>query len=193
MGIREDIEALVHPIKTKIANAITRAVVSRVDDSLGIQSVQIGALADEDIDDGERFQEYGFTSVPVEGAEAVAIFPNGDRAHPLVIAVDDRRYRITGLAAGEVAIYNDQGASVTLKANGDIVCVPSGSGRIKLGSASSSDPVALKSDVETLRGELNSHTHTTTATVSTGSPGVLTAPDQAPFTAPVGSSKANSE
>jgi phage gp45-like len=48
-------------------------------------------------------------------AEAVVLFVGGLRDHPLVVSVDDRRYRKTGLAAGEVALYNHQSVYLLLK------------------------------------------------------------------------------
>jgi len=105
---------------TRLANSIARAVVQRVDDSTRMQLVQLGVLAGEDVDDAEHFQPYGFKSVPLAGAEAVVLFPNGDRAHPLVVVVDDRRNRPDTWQAGEAGLYNDAGAIVRLKANGDI-------------------------------------------------------------------------
>ncbi|WP_431477838.1 phage baseplate assembly protein domain-containing protein [Massilia eburnea] len=56
----------------------------------------------------------GFTSVPKPGAEGVVVFVGGNRDHGLVIAVEDRRFRLKGLASGEVAIYDDQGQKVHL-------------------------------------------------------------------------------
>jgi phage gp45-like len=53
--------------------------------------------------------------VPLAGAEAAVLFVGGIRDHALVVAVDDRRYRKTGLQPGEVALYTDQGAYVLLK------------------------------------------------------------------------------
>ena len=66
----------------------------------------------------ERFQEYGFTSVPHAGAEVVAIHPGGNRDHAIVITAGDRRYRLTGLAGGEMAIHDDQGQKVHIKRDG---------------------------------------------------------------------------
>lgn len=145
------IEQLLDPIRTQVANVVARAVVSRVDDSKMLQNAQIGALDSEELDDCERFQQYGFSSVPIAGAEAVAVFPSGDRGHPLIVAVDDRRYRVSGLEAGEVAIYNNTGAKVVITKDGDIVATPASGRTIKLGSSTSSDPVALKSELDALK------------------------------------------
>jgi phage gp45-like len=68
---------LVKPLATRIANMVARALVKNVDDSLKVQILQLGVLADETREGVERIQNYGFTSVPLEGAEAVALFVGG--------------------------------------------------------------------------------------------------------------------
>ena len=113
------INKMLAPLRTRIANMIARAVVSRVDDSKKIQIVQL-SMGDEVHDDIERVQNYGFTSVPQEGAEAAVIFVGGGRDHGLAVAVDDRRYRVKGLQAGEVAVYTDQGDKIVIKRGGTI-------------------------------------------------------------------------
>ncbi len=72
--------------------------------------------SDETITDREYFQHYGFTSRPLEGAEAI-IIKEGN--HFLMIASDDRRYRI-GLQAGEVCLYTDEGDSIRFKRGKEI-------------------------------------------------------------------------
>lgn len=68
----------------------------------------------QDIDDREYLQHYGYTSRPLEGAEAVII---RDGNHIVMIASDDRRYRIK-LEAGEVALYDDLNQKVHLTRTG---------------------------------------------------------------------------
>lgn len=109
-----------NPLLTRIANVVARVVLRRVDDSKKMQVVQLTALEGETRGDIERVQNYGFTSVPLAGAEAVTLFPGGSREHGVVIAADDRRYRLTGLQAGEVAIYTDQGDKVVIERGGTI-------------------------------------------------------------------------
>ncbi|OLY66106.1 baseplate assembly protein, partial [Citrobacter braakii] len=69
----------------------------------------------------EHLEPYGFTSRAQAGAEAVVLFPDGDRSHAVAITVSDRRYRMKGLKTGEVALYDDQGQSVTLTRAGIVV------------------------------------------------------------------------
>lgn len=84
-----------------------------------IQAVYEGAIkrftasgrSDETITNREYFQHYGFTSRPLAGAEAVII---NEGNHFLMIASDDRRYRIA-LENGEVALYTDEGDRIHLK------------------------------------------------------------------------------
>ena len=82
---------------------------------------QIGIQADVGRDQVERFQQYGVTSVPHAGAECVTLSVGGNTDHPVVINVDDRRYRMRGLKTGEMAIYDDQGMSVHLTRGGIVI------------------------------------------------------------------------
>lgn len=116
---------LLRPLWQRMALMVGRAVLRLVDDGPGIQSVQVELLADEVRAEVERFQEYGFTSVPFPGAEVAAVAVGGSRDHLIVVAVDDRRYRMKGLQAGEVAIYTDEGDFVHLK-RGGVIAVHAG-------------------------------------------------------------------
>ena len=102
------------PLEGRIRLMIGRAVISLVDDAATAQTLQIELLADEVQDGVERFQEYGFTSRPHPGAEAVFGCVGGLRSHPIVLAVEDRRFRLTGLEDGEVALYDDLGNVIKL-------------------------------------------------------------------------------
>lgn len=105
-------------MRNRMALMISRAVLLLVNDGLKLQGLQVSLLADEVRDDVERFQNYGFTSHPHPGAEAIAACVQGSRDHVVVLAVDDRRYRLQGLQAGEVAIYTDEGDKIVLKRGG---------------------------------------------------------------------------
>lgn len=98
------------PIIRRVRLMVARGVVSLVNDALKVQGVQVQLLAGE-VRDMERLQNYGFTSHPHTGAEACAAFVGGNRDHGIVLAVDDRRYRLQGLARGEVALYTDEDQS----------------------------------------------------------------------------------
>lgn len=114
------LQRALRPITQGLRLMVGRAVVRLVDDALKLQGLQVSLLADEVREGVERFQNYGFTSHPHPGAEAVALSVSGSRDHVLVVAVDDRRYRLQSLAQGEVAIYTDEGDKVVLKRGGTI-------------------------------------------------------------------------
>lgn len=100
---------------------IGRAVLNAVYDDGKVQLVQASMLEGEVRDKMERMTEYGFTSVPLPGAQAVAVFVGGERGHGVVVATGDSRYRMKALQSGEVAIYDDQGQSVHLTRAGIVV------------------------------------------------------------------------
>lgn len=96
------------PLSRRLRLMASRAVLSLISDATGMQIVQVKLLNGEVRDGIERVQNYGFTSVPLPGAEAIFLSLGGDRDHGIVITADDRRYRIKGLQGGEVAIYTDE-------------------------------------------------------------------------------------
>lgn len=140
MGIDREtlrqVQSLLRPLAARVVNTVARAVVQLVDDGRKLQLLQIGVLDGEDIDGAEHHQPYGFASVPLAGAEAVVAFPNGDRGHPLVVTVSDRRHRPTGGQGGEVCMYTDEGDLIRL-GRGHVISLVT-SGEVKLGSAAAS-------------------------------------------------------
>lgn len=117
-GLIRALERLLDPLKRRVLLMIGRGIIRLVDDAQGIQHMQIRGLADEVLGRVDRLQEYGFTSVPKPGAEVLFAAVGGDRSHSVVIGVEDRRYRLTGLQGGEVALYDDQGQVVHLRRDG---------------------------------------------------------------------------
>lgn len=151
--VLEQLRHLVRPLATRVANMVARGVVQLVADDANLQRVQVGVLAGEDIDDAEHHQPYGFASVPLVGAEAVLVFPAGDRAHPLAVVVSDRRSRPTDGAPGDVTVYNAAGAKVRLLASGDIEVQPATGGQVLVRSdGGAALPLVTKDDFD-------AHTH----------------------------------
>lgn len=106
-----------HPLQ----NMITRAVITAIDTVRKCQTAGLKLIAGEKKENVEHLEPYGFTSAAQNGAEAVVLFPGGDRSHGVAVVVADRRFRLKGLARGEVALYDDQGQSVTLTRAGIVV------------------------------------------------------------------------
>ena len=96
---------LLDPLRRRVRLMISRAVVNMINDAGGLQVMQVKLLADETRESVERMQNYGFTSVPLPGAEGILACVSGNRDHGVLIAVDDGRHRIKDLAAGEAAMY----------------------------------------------------------------------------------------
>jgi phage gp45-like len=119
-ALLDQIQRYLRPAMTRVANTVARGVIQLVNDETRLQLVQAGILDGEDIDGAEHHQAYGFASVPLAGAEAVIVFPSGDRGHPLVVNVSDRRHRPRSGEPGEVVVYNNTGASIRITKDGDI-------------------------------------------------------------------------
>lgn len=115
-----ELSRLVAPLARRIRLMAARAVITLIDDAAKLQSAQVKLLADEVRDRVERFQQYGFTAVPLPGAEGVYLSLGGTRDHGVLICVDDRRYRPKGLQGGEAAMYNHLGDIIHIKADRSI-------------------------------------------------------------------------
>ncbi len=113
------IRKLTDPIKRAVQLTVGRCVLAAVTDSKGIQEVQVQLYAGE-VREMERFQNYGFTSVPLPSAEGVCVFPGGNREHGICISIDDRTYRLKSLAAGSVALYDASGTKIVLSNDGQV-------------------------------------------------------------------------
>ncbi|WP_433767291.1 phage baseplate assembly protein V [Pseudomonas putida] len=98
-----------------LTRLLARGTVVLASSASKLQSLQMRLTAGEVNDDMEHFEPYGFTSHPLAGAEGVVTFLGGDRSHAIALVVADRRYRLQSLAAGEVAIYTDEGDRIHFK------------------------------------------------------------------------------
>lgn len=109
----DDFKRLTNTIQNKIFLLVGRAIVTYINNSTDVhhQKVQLSVLKNETLSNVERIQEYGFETYPHTNSEAVSLFLSGDRRHGLVIAIGDRRYRLTDLTEGEVAIYTSEDQS----------------------------------------------------------------------------------
>jgi phage baseplate assembly protein V len=158
---------------------VSRAVVALINDAAKLQRMQIQLMADEERGDVERFQDYGFTACPHKGAEAIALSIGGSRSHMVVIAVDDRRYRLTGLEEGEVAIYTDEGDKIVLKRGREIevtagtrviVDTPNtlikGNLHVEGDTTCDGDVSDHSGPMQEMRGTYNGHNHNETGSVT---------------------------
>ncbi|MDU5045487.1 MAG: phage baseplate assembly protein V, partial [Enterobacter roggenkampii] len=111
----------IQSLQRQVLSLIGRAVVKSINADSKCQTVDVELLAGQGKAGIEHLEPYGFTSRAKSGAEAVVLFPDGDRSHAVVVSISDRRYRIKGLKTGEVAFYDDQGQTVTLTRNGIVI------------------------------------------------------------------------
>lgn len=118
MVTMRDVQKLLAPLQRRLRLIADRAIVTLVNDSLQRQGLQLKVLADESADDVERFQNYGHTSVPPEGSEAIVLGLGGARAGLVAIAVEHKGSRPKDLEAGDSCLYHLEGHRVILRKNG---------------------------------------------------------------------------
>lgn len=106
---------MIRHLQKRLFSLVSRGVITLTNSANKCQSLQIKMSGGELKDNIEHIEPYGFTSRPLVGAETVSLFLNGDKSHGVVIVAGDRRYRLKGLEPGEVAIYTDEGDTITFK------------------------------------------------------------------------------
>ena len=105
----------------KIARAMSRvrlgfrAVLTALDTKPGVQLLQADGLAGEQLQAAEVFQHFGFTSAPPAGSQCIVLPLGGKSSHSVIVATEHGSYRVTSLKSGEVCVYNQSGAKITLK------------------------------------------------------------------------------
>lgn len=178
------IDRRIRNLRGRVRGLATRFVLGKSSRATGdLARVRGETYSGDATDSDELMQNYGFASMPVNGAEGVRVSVFSDGDHGVIVALDDRRYRPT-LADGETALYHKDGAKVHCKADGSIVLVPSGAGLVHVGADPGSEFVALASKVltelQSIKTDFDLHTHAyipgTLASAPTAVPAAMTAP-----------------
>lgn len=153
--IRREIE----PIRRRVMGMVSRGTVKVVDDSTKPQTVQVQMNDGEVTFNIEHLQPFGFSSVPVVGADALHVALNANRANGVAVFVNDNRYRPTSQSTGTVCLYTQNAILVR--------CLPNGT--VEIGEeptqfAARADKVAseINDVIDSLNGLINAynlHTH----------------------------------
>jgi phage baseplate assembly protein V len=151
-------QKMLEPVRRGLATLVNRAVLQAVNDAGGLQEVQVQALADEVLDRIERFQQYGLTTVPLPGAEGLLLSVGGSRSNAVIIAVDDRRFRLLGLKGGEVALYTDEGDFIHFK-RGNVIAVKTLTLEVDAAQSNFSGDITATGDVTAGSVSLRGHVH----------------------------------
>lgn len=177
-----DFAKLIAPYARAINNMLGRGSVNLIDATGTCQRLQITLEGGSPKDGIEQIEPYGFTAHAHPGAEHVSGFMAGERGNGFVIVVGDRRYRMKGLAEGEVALYDDLGQSVYLTRGG--IVINGGANPIRFTNASKvriEAPLEVTGDVKdncdssgktmaAMRSTFNGHTHNDPQGGATGGP-----------------------
>lgn len=139
-------------LERRVRSMVRRGVLSVLSDE-GAQRATVEGVEPTPLDLVEVIEPYGFTSRPTAGAEVITIAVGGAAEHQVCLHYD-RRSRPKGLEAGEVAVYHAGGASVVLKANGDVVITPGAAGVVKIGGDAAENVLALHAELKDILADL---------------------------------------
>lgn len=111
-------------LENRVLNIVGRAILRATDDGGRVQVLKLDGLTRERLEGVERVTDYGFASHAPAGSHAVIVCPQGDRGHAVAIAVESAKDRPTGLAEGDVWIYDRRGQRVKFTDDGvQVECI----------------------------------------------------------------------
>ncbi len=163
------------PLARSVGNMLARGTLVLANSATKMQALQVRILDGEAKDAVEHFEPYGYTSKPHPGAEALLQFFGGDRSHGVAFMVADRRYRLTGLESGEVALFDDLGSKIVIKRGNVIEITATTKLRLVTPLLEVTGEIKDRCDTDgaTMKGmrtTYNSHTHPGDSGGTTGTP-----------------------
>jgi phage baseplate assembly protein V len=105
----------------RLLHVIGRGRITTGDDTGPAQLHQVKLGLQEVKDNIPRIAEFGLTSMPPVGSDAVLLFIGGDRTNGAIIATGHQQSRPRGLLPGETMIYSEDGKQIYLTASGIVV------------------------------------------------------------------------
>lgn len=116
-----DHQGILERVARRVLLSLARALVTTVNDSGGVQMMQVKLNALETRDNTPRVPEFGLASNPPVGSDAIVVFLGGDRSNGVVLGTVHQPSRPKNLAPGETMLYSQDGKYVYLTASGGIV------------------------------------------------------------------------
>lgn len=157
-------------IGRRIQAAIGRGRITTVNDDGGAQLIQARLGPLEVRDATPRLAEFGFSSRPPVGADAILVFIGGDRSNGVVIATGHQASRPTGLEEGETIVYDLFGKFIRFTVADGIVVEANGSPVTVNGATTvtinASTKVQMNTPLLEVSGSIKAHGDITDATRS---------------------------
>lgn len=188
----------------RLAGTVRRGVLGDLDNMPGTATGAFSITDDEtDVADGvEVINPPGLSFRPKKGTEAILLALGGNAAVRVAFPfVRGQRLTVDDIDEDEVALYvgntgqvvhlkkdgsvvvrgkdvgGGDGGSITLKANGDIVAVPSAAGKVLLGDGAATKKLALADEVDarfaSIQQKFDTHNHPTAPVGPVSPPSVL--------------------
>lgn len=110
-------------LKASVANLFKRCKVAAVDNSSGVQTVDVQVYINDGSASVERLQQYGFSAHPDADGDlaGLVVSVNGQR---FLLALDDPKYRPKDALPGEVDVWHKNGVRIRLKNDetAEVIC-----------------------------------------------------------------------
>ncbi|MDR6102801.1 phage baseplate assembly protein V [Agrobacterium larrymoorei] len=124
-------------ILSKLRGLVRRVAIKNIRDDGETQTASIEVADGIWRDNVEVAQQYGITSsAPEDGGLAIAIAVGGDEGDMIILPIGNPSSRLSGLEAGDAALYNKFGDRVVVRVGGGIEVTAAASITLKVGGVS---------------------------------------------------------
>lgn len=136
------LEQQVSDLRSRQMSMVGRGTLEKNTDDKKLQQQTISGLYGERLEDVERVEAFGLTSMPPEGSDAYYLAMNGNRDSLLILSAASPDHRPTNSAAGSTTLYDLDGTTIVLDGGGNIVVSCGGDitfqagGKVSINSAS---------------------------------------------------------
>ena len=164
----QELNRLLEPLRNRVRLMVARALISATVDEEGGIRLTLDLGAGEFRDELELVQQFGVSSRPLPGSQAVTLFLGGSRDSGVVVSTKGMGPEMSiALKPGDVALHTAEGDSIHLK-NGRVVSITTETLEIKATTAVRIDSPTVEATGEVsdsvgklsaLRGHYNAHTH----------------------------------
>ena len=133
-----DFAAHIRRLTSRLASTVTRGIITRVNDALATQNIQVELRFHDTADDVELFQPFGVSFHPPVDSEVLVLAVGSSQDNLVALTATSRADRPTGIQEGEGGLYTPSGWKVFLDTD-DNVRLGSKEASIKLARADKVD------------------------------------------------------
>lgn len=114
------LEQMVSDLTSRTMNMASRGTMTNLDDTKNIQQMAVQGVAGEQFNRVQRWEQFGISSLPPAGSDALIMSMNGSRDSAQILAVENQSMRPRNSPGGSTTVYDAAGTTIVLDGAGKL-------------------------------------------------------------------------